>query len=62
MSEAGTTSIEDLIVPDSREIEKLRAGAAIAGACTIYNIQAVPGIGAAGCMVCGIDYGRRPDA
>lgn len=28
-------------------------------ACTTYSIQAVAGIGTAGCMIAGLDYGRR---
>jgi hypothetical protein len=28
--------------------------------CTIYSIQAIPGLGAAGCMVAGVDRGMRP--
>ncbi len=30
------------------------------GVCTIYSIQAVSGVGTAGCMIAGVDYGRRP--
>jgi hypothetical protein len=30
------------------------------GVCTIYSIQAVSGIAVAGCMIAGLDYGRRP--
>lgn len=32
----------------------------VTGVCTIYSIQAVAGVGAAGCMIAGVDYGRRP--
>jgi len=32
------------------------------GPCTMMNRQSVAGIGVAGCMVAGLDYGLRPDS
>ncbi len=42
---------EQLSSPDS--------GEPVAGVCTIFSIQAVAGVGVAGCMIAGLDMGRR---
>lgn len=61
MSTPGGVEEELDSVPDSREIEILREGVPEDFGCTIYSIQAVAGIGTPGCMIAGIDYGRRAD-
>lgn len=61
MSIPGGVEDEIVAVPDSREIEILREGVPLDLGCTIYSIQAVAGIGTPGCMIAGIDYGRRAD-
>ena len=53
------TGQETASAPVSHIIEALRAEAVLAGACTTYSVQAVAGVGTAGCAICGIDYGRR---
>jgi hypothetical protein len=59
MVTGNNTGQEVLKVPASVERETLRAEAAAAGACTTYSVQAVAGVGTAGCAITGIDYGRR---
>lgn len=50
---AGSAVVEQLIDP------WLRAHPPELG-CTIYSVQGVAGLGAAGCMVAGLDMGYRP--
>lgn len=61
MSTPGGVEIEIVEVPSNREVEILREGVPDDLGCTIYSIQAVAGIGTPGCMIAGIDYGRRAD-
>ncbi len=53
------TGQEVLQTPASSVREALRAETPEAGACTIYSVQAVAGVGTPGCAITGIDYGRR---
>ena len=53
LSSADSTTQEELSSPDPGD------GAPAGGVCTIFSIQAVAGVGVAGCMIAGVDYGRR---
>jgi hypothetical protein len=59
MGGAGITEIEDDSAPASLVIEELRDGINVPGSCTIFSIQAVAGVGTAGCALTNADYGRR---